>query len=361
MDNTEQTPFISMIMPVYNAEKYIRKAIDSVIAQTYQNFELLLIDDCSPDGSGAICDEYAKNFTGKIKVFHLEKNGGASNARNVAIDNACGDYVSFMDSDDTIENNLFEKAVSAINEYNATTVIFGMTEDYYDAKGDLKYSIQILPERSVFLSNHKMLCEEIIHLEERTLYGYTCDKVYDLKRIQREHIYYENIKLHEDTLFNIAYFMDAENAYIYALAPYHYGKRIENSITSQFIPEYYDIHMKKIQKIYDQHVYWHICTPEVKRILGNIYIRYTLSALQRNCDPRAEMDHKTRKHWLRNLYNSELYVKLIDFAHPENKSLKYFAILFRKKSVSMCLFYGRIVYIIKNKMPILFAKLKQKN
>ena len=90
-------------MPVYHAEKYLRAAIDSVLAQTFSDYELLLVDDCSPDGSGAICDEYARSAPEKIRVLHLEKNGGPSNARNMALQYARGTYVCFMDSDDTID------------------------------------------------------------------------------------------------------------------------------------------------------------------------------------------------------------------------------------------------------------------
>lgn len=361
MDNTEQTPFISMIMPVYNAEKYIRKAIDSVIAQTYQNFELLLIDDCSPDGSGAICDEYAKNFTGKIKVFHLEKNGGLSHARNTGMKHAAGKYVCFIDPDDFIDGDLFEKAVSAIRDQGVSAVVYGMTEEYYNAKSELKYTEIVAPAENRLLPDKESLRKEVIHLEEQTLYGYSCNKMYDLDKIKKENLTFENVKLIEDIVFNIKYFTEADSAYLMASAPYHYGKRIENSLTSQFVPNYYELHTRRVSMIYEQYEYWKMCTPEVKKALGNIYARYTVSALQRNCDARAGMDHKARKIWLKEQYESKLYEKLIDFTEPENKSLKIFAVLFHKKSIEICLFYGRTVYIVKNKMPILFARLKQKN
>ena len=91
-------PKISVIVPVYNTEKYLRRCIDSVLAQTYQDFELLLIDDGSKDSSGAICDEYAEKDT-RVRVFHKE-NGGVSSARNLGLDNAKGEWVTFIDSDD---------------------------------------------------------------------------------------------------------------------------------------------------------------------------------------------------------------------------------------------------------------------
>ena len=97
------TPKISVIIPVYTTENYLRRCIDSVLSQTYKDFELLLIDDGSKDSSGAICDEYAAQDA-RVRVFHKE-NGGASSARNVGLDNARGEWVTFVDSDDYIEEN----------------------------------------------------------------------------------------------------------------------------------------------------------------------------------------------------------------------------------------------------------------
>lgn len=94
---------ISIIVPVYKAEKNLRQCINSVLAQTYEDWELILVDDGSPDNSGEICDEYAKNDS-RIRVYHKE-NGGVSAARNLALDNAMGDYVCFLDSDDYISKD----------------------------------------------------------------------------------------------------------------------------------------------------------------------------------------------------------------------------------------------------------------
>ncbi|MFR1517232.1 MAG: glycosyltransferase family 2 protein [Clostridia bacterium] len=358
---TGQNPFITLIMPVYNAEKYLRSAIESVLAQTFQDFELLLVDDASPDGSGAICDAYAREFAGKVRVLHLAENGGLSNARNMGMDHATGTYICFMDPDDTIDADLFEKAVPAMQTYGVSAVVYGMSEEYYDVKGILKYRKRVAPIKNQLLLKQTTLRETVIHLEEQTLYGYSCNKMYLLSKIREEGLYFENVKLIEDIVFNVRYFTEAESAYLMAEAPYHYGKRIENSLTSQFVANYHELHMRRIRMIFDQYSNWNLCIPNVRRILGNLYVRYTVSALQRNCDPRAGMNHKMRKAWLREQYKSFLYAALIGYCEPENKLLKIFARLFRKKRICFTLFCARSVYIVKNKMPILFAKLKQKN
>lgn len=103
---------ISVIVPVYNVELYLRKCLDSIVNQTYRDLEILVIDDGSTDGSGIICDEYGKKDS-RIKVFHTE-NKGLSAARNLGIDKSTGEYIGFVDSDDWIEPNMYEKAISYI-------------------------------------------------------------------------------------------------------------------------------------------------------------------------------------------------------------------------------------------------------
>jgi glycosyltransferase involved in cell wall biosynthesis len=99
-------PKISIIVPVYKVEPYIKKCVDSILAQTFTEFELILVDDGSPDNCGEICDEYARNDS-RVKVIHKE-NGGQATARNAALDIAKGDYIGFVDSDDWIESDMYE-------------------------------------------------------------------------------------------------------------------------------------------------------------------------------------------------------------------------------------------------------------
>ncbi len=101
------TPLISVIVPIYNVEKYLAKCIDSIVAQSYTNLEIILVDDGSPDSCGQICDEYAQCDV-RIKVIH-QQNGGVVNARNTAISIASGDFLSFVDADDWLEESFYEK------------------------------------------------------------------------------------------------------------------------------------------------------------------------------------------------------------------------------------------------------------
>lgn len=112
---------ISIIVPVYNVEQYLRKCIDSLVNQTYTNLEIILVDDGSIDNSGAICDSYAK-MDKRIKVIHKD-NGGLSDARNVGIKNSMGEYVALVDSDDYVENNYISELYNQIKKNNTNMAV----------------------------------------------------------------------------------------------------------------------------------------------------------------------------------------------------------------------------------------------
>lgn len=112
-----KNPKISVIVPVYKVEKYLKRCVDSILAQTYTNFELILVDDGSPDTCPAMCDEFAMQDN-RIRVVH-KKNGGLSDARNAGIDIATGEYIAFVDSDDYIAVDMCEQLLESILKYNA--------------------------------------------------------------------------------------------------------------------------------------------------------------------------------------------------------------------------------------------------
>lgn len=117
---------ISVIVPVYNVEKYLNECIDSILAQTYTDFELILVDDGSPDNCGAICDEYAEKDS-RIRVIHQE-NGGLSVARNTGLDAANGEYITFVDSDDVIYKTYLERLLQTLLLENADVAVCNKTE-----------------------------------------------------------------------------------------------------------------------------------------------------------------------------------------------------------------------------------------
>ena len=125
-------PKISIIVPIYNVERYIRECLDSIIRQTFSDWECLLIDDGSPDNSGAVCDEYAK-IDGRFRVFH-KPNGGVSSARNYGIEKAQGEWVTFIDSDDFISPTFLEGLYKPIMQDEQLDFVHGGCTNWNDGK-----------------------------------------------------------------------------------------------------------------------------------------------------------------------------------------------------------------------------------
>lgn len=123
-------PIVSVIVPVFRVEMFLSKCIDSILAQTFTDFEVILVDDGSPDNCGAICDEYASRDH-RIKVIH-KSNGGLSDARNAGLDVATGEFICFVDSDDWIEKDLLQDNITLLQQANADMVIFNYQEVYKD-------------------------------------------------------------------------------------------------------------------------------------------------------------------------------------------------------------------------------------
>ncbi len=122
MNGDRGTPLVSVIVPVYGVERYLDACVEGLVGQTYRNLEILLVDDGSPDRCPAMCDAWTARDE-RIRVIH-KANGGLSDARNVGLAKATGDYIYFVDSDDMVERNLIERAMATMRDYDADLVMF---------------------------------------------------------------------------------------------------------------------------------------------------------------------------------------------------------------------------------------------
>ena len=219
----EKKQLISVIIPVYNVEKYIEQCIESIINQTYKKIEVILIDDGSIDKSGAICDEYAK-IDKRIIVIHKE-NGGLSDARNKGIDIAKGEYITFVDSDDYVKENFIEDLYTAIINNNAKLSICNII--MVDEDGN---TIENLGFSSDKLVNGKEILKGICEYRNLIEGIVAWNKMYS-KDFFKENRYPKG-KIHEDEFltYKILYFANKvaiTNRFLY------YYRKNDNSITSK--------------------------------------------------------------------------------------------------------------------------------
>lgn len=140
---------VSVVIPIYNVEKYLDRCVDSVVNQSYPNLEILLVDDGSPDRCPEMCDAWAEKDS-RIKVIH-KKNAGLGMARNTGIEHATGDYICFFDSDDYVHEETIEKALNAMTGNDVEIVIFGMSR--ISAQGTLITNVIPVPDKTVYRGN----------------------------------------------------------------------------------------------------------------------------------------------------------------------------------------------------------------
>lgn len=185
---------ISVIVPVYNVKPYLKKCVDSICNQTYQNLEIILVDDGSTDGSGEMCDEYAK-IDSRVVALH-QKNAGQGAARNYSLEKAHGEWIGFVDADDWIDRNYYEKLVRAAETSGADMAC--CDRRVYDEQGNLTYEAKIAEGKTYRIDD----IEEYFY---RFFFRYTpssCNKLYRMGVIQKIRFHSVAEVGSEDALFN---------------------------------------------------------------------------------------------------------------------------------------------------------------
>lgn len=346
-------PIVSIIIPLYNAEATLAAAVASVQAQTEPRWELLLIDDASSDGSAAVCDRLAAEDA-RIRVFHLPQNGGAGPARNGAIAEATGEYIFMMDADDTIDETLLETALAALREHGVQTVVWGLTEEYVRHDGTVAQTISVTAPETVARTPDEVHAA-LLGLEAHTLFGYGTNKLFRRDVLQTHGILSPNEPLYEDFFFNVAYAPHITSLCVLPTAPYHYYKRGQG-LTARFVPRYFELSARRVETMWTLCREWGMTGDEPRRLLGNIYVRYIVSALQRNCDPRAGMDRAARRAFLKGLYDEPLFCALLPHAAPEGTAAAVLCRLLKGRHTALALAAGRVIYWVKSRLPDVFVR-----
>lgn len=348
-------PFISIIMPCYGVQAYIDAALDDIQDQTFSDWELIAVDDGSPDDSAQIVRERMKDDP-RIHLVRHDRNRGLSAARNTGLAHARGEYVWIPDPDDGYDVCLLERVRDIVLESDVDVVLFGCMEEYYDAAGSLTGSRMILPPVSGVLSSDAFR-RSVLDIEETTLYGYAWNKLY--KRSSLTGLSFETVPLVEDILFNIAFFQRASVCAFLDYAPYRYAKRLDSNLTNKFVPEYFQVHRRRIEALYDQQKSWGLDSSEVRSRLGSLYGRYIMSALERNCDPRADLSHVDRVAWCRDLFDDSLFQALIPGAASRGgRALSLGLAVLKTRSAAACCALGRIIHVVRGSYSRMYSQLK---
>lgn len=218
-----ENPLVSVIVPIYKVEAYLKRCVDSIVAQTYQNLEIILVDDGSPDSCPQMCDGYSVHDC-RVKVVHKE-NGGLADARNAGLDVASGEYISFIDSDDCIHEDYISKLLDAVEKNDAdiaVTKFFKFSSDTVD--------VQTLEEKSHRkVSLKDAICSYCsLNSAESATFISCCNKLY--RRTLFETLRFPKGKLNEDAFISYQLLANAVNGIVLVDEPLYYYYIRNNSI-----------------------------------------------------------------------------------------------------------------------------------
>lgn len=234
---------VSIIVPIYNVEKYVGECIESLINQTYRDIEIILVDDGSPDGSGAICDEYAAR-DGRIKVIHKE-NGGPSLARLAGITASLGDAIMTVDGDDWLDPETVSECVARMKD-GVDLVMFSYVKEYPNAsidahvlEGDIDLSKEAA-EDAVYRRLFGIVGEELKHPERMASVGSCCMKLYRREvALRGKDVHVGDIGSSEDTVFNM-YALHGVRGVVYIDKCFYHYRKLDTSITNSYRPHLVD-------------------------------------------------------------------------------------------------------------------------
>lgn len=267
---TQLHPKVSVIMPVYGVERYVARAIESILNQTLEDLELIAVDDASPDGSGAICDRYAARDP-RMVVIHRESNGGAPAARNMAMDRARGDYLCFIDGDDWAEPRMLEEMVRLGAENSLELVVAGFFIDtYLDDEGKDCFRQVLACDSRVFGSQREFRESAYALFDKNQLYP-PWNKLYLRSYVEERALRFPQT-FWDDFPFVLSVIRDVERVGVTGEAYYHFTRARAESETARYRPGMYEKREDEHSWMLDLYRHWGV---DDERSMEVVYRRYS--------------------------------------------------------------------------------------
>lgn len=324
----------SIVVPVYNVERYLDECIGSLVDQSFSDFEIILVDDCSPDGSSALCDHWAK-CDRRIHVIHKLENQGLGFARNTGLEAAKGDYVLFVDSDDYISKETLSVCNRALSP-KSDILVFGMELFYENQNGEVKRKESYRPE-SFSARTKGEHAEMFAKLVRDRVFPYACNKVYRRAFLESVDARFEKTKLIEDFLFNIDLFGKSGEIQSISEVLYCYRKPAHETLASQYRPEFFELSKRKYLL---EEAFLKSCDSHFGEYLHRIhcgYVKHLVSAVIRNRSKSAGLSRADQKKAVFTMLCDPLTVRVMEEMKPEGPVYGVICRFIRKKRTTLLL------------------------
>ncbi len=344
---------ISIIMPVYGVEEYVGAAIESIQAQTFQDWELWAVDDGTKDRSGAICDEYAAKDE-RIHVIHKE-NGGAPSARNTAIDQATGKYFYFMDSDDWAEPGMLEEMYRLAEENHAEMVISGFYIDSYYSDSEKYVQSQQMEDR--LYNDQQEFRQDAYRLFDRNLLYTPWNKLVLGDYIRRNKLYFPNT-FWDDFPFCLSVIRDIKRVVVTSKMFYHFMRKRAESETTRYRKEMYDKREEEHGWLVELFQYWNVKRPEAEEFLARRYVERLIGCIENVTNPSCTLSKKEKRAHISMIINSETTRKCLKLAQPKSLYMKIMLLPLKWRNVTLCMMEGTYISKVKKRNVKRFVKLK---
>lgn len=293
---------VSVVMPVYNAEKYLAKSIESMLSQSLKEIELILVNDGSKDKSLAICEEYAKRDS-RIIVIN-KKNEGACIARNTGISIAKGKYIQLVDADDYIENNMLEEQYNLGEKTNAEVVMCGMKFDVHKKNGQVV--ISEAHYKDMVLNSQEEIKLIFMDLFDNLLFNYTHNKLYNREFLKKNNLkFIEWLPINQDTNFNIDVFKALNKLTISTKSYYHYVKTFEETIVTRYHANKFKVRTFRYDRLKELLESWGIYNDENKKKLASMYIHHVIECFEIYNHKKCDLNTKEKKKEIEKILNTK--------------------------------------------------------
>lgn len=344
---------VSVIMPVYNVEAYLRRAVDSVLRQTLTDIEVLLVDDGSPDGCGKICDEYAERDP-RVTVIHQE-NRGAPAARNAAIERARGEYLFFCDADDWAEADMLGDMKRLADETNAELVVAGFYIDTYYAAD--KYMEETLRANDALYETARAFRENASPLFDRNLLYTPWNKLYRANRLRSLGLRFPQT-FWDDFPFNIEYLRGVSRVAVTQRAYYHFTRSRAESETAKYVPAMYEKREQEdiwMRELYDQ---WGLKDAESAEFLARRYAERLIGCMENLTNPKCGLRGREKRARMREMLNAPRAKEALALSKPETFLLRALFLPLRRGWVWWTYIQSLMITFVKGRSARLFARLK---
>lgn len=291
-------PSISLIMPVFNCIKSIKKSVQSIEKQTFSDFELILVDDGSTDGSGKLCDDFASHDL-RVKVIHKD-NGGAGSARNMGIMASASEFLMFPDSDDWFEPDMLEAMYNAANQYKCDIVISGFQNESRNGRKKIIY-----PE--TYLQSPQEVRTFFAKIFPEGFMGYPWNKLYRTSIIHNNQLKFPDMRRFQDGMFNLDFFSRAQTCFIIEKALYHYCINDLPQIFSKYPCNIFNLMEELCQSYYKRLEQWRLPAEKYELNMVSFFLNGTVSCIESTYSSNWHYKYSDRIRYFNDILNSKIF------------------------------------------------------